>query len=217
MSSIPRSTISGRMLATSARNGLDSARSVAGVAENRSSLLIRTGMFAATCITENVPRVEYRACPHASASYMTSLPVETVAVHRATVSRLVRYLDPEVPWVWILNHMPCSRIAWWNSRVPLNDTGAYFQGEIRLLRYDLQLATGDFLSRCVDFDDQGISLIQSRNRMPDSLIVDRLEGTQRQRVLALNGAFLSFDLPHAGETAVVCSYSPGYLRRFEGT
>ncbi len=45
--------------------------------------------------------------------------------------------------------------------------------------------------------------------MPNTLEPSRL-GNDRHQVLRLNGAFLTIDLPHAGETAVVSCYEPGY-------
>jgi hypothetical protein len=41
-----------------------------------------------------------------------------------------------------------------------------FSGDVRLVQYDLQLSTADFLMVAAAFEDSGISLIQSRQRMP---------------------------------------------------
>jgi hypothetical protein len=79
-----------------------------------------------------------------------------------------------------------------------------------VLRYDLQLPTQEFLSCIGAFEEHGISLVQSRHRMPNTLEPSRL-GNDRHQVLRLNGAFLTIDLPHAGEAAVVSCYEPGYL------
>jgi hypothetical protein len=52
--------------------------------------------------------------------------------------------------------------------------------------------------------------------MPNSLDPSRL-GADRHQVLRLNGAVLTLDLPHAGETAVVSCYEAGYLPLAKGS
>ena len=145
------------------------------------------------------------------------VPVESVAVHAATVVGLARFLNPEVPWVWILGHMPRTTVEWWQVEVPIDAAGYRTSAEIRLLSYDLQMPTAQFLDVSVSFDQSGLSLVQSRKRMPNTLQFDRVENSERHRILRLNGAFLMIDLPHANETAVVSCFEPGYLRNFLGT
>lgn len=142
--------------------------------------------------------------------------VETEAVHGATVTLLTRFLNPSVPWIWLLNVLPNERMEWWNTRVPVNRRGYIFSGEVRCLGYDLQLSTCEFLACAEVFEDQGITLIQSRNRMPSTLELTRLS-ENRHEILRSNGAFLAIYLPHAHETAVVSSYEPGYLSSLTGT
>ncbi len=151
-----------------------------------------------------------------SSTVASGAPIETVAVHRATVTLLTRYLNPSVQWVWIFGHMPNSIIEWWKAQVPLNQRGDSIIGEVRHLGYDLQLSTQEFLSRVAAFEGHGISLVQSRHRMPNTFEPNRL-GADRHQVLRLNGAFLTLDLPHAGETAVVSCYEPGYLSSLSDT
>jgi hypothetical protein len=141
---------------------------------------------------------------------------ETAVVDRATVMSLTRYLNPIIPWIWIVDHMPNSKIQWWKAQVPLNGEGAILSGEVRLVQYDLQLSTREFLLVANAFDDSGITLIQSRQRMPNTLDL-RGTGSNRHQVLRLNGAFLTIDLPHAREATVVCCYECGYLRSLSET
>jgi hypothetical protein len=145
-----------------------------------------------------------------SPTVVSDPPIETAVVHHATVTAVARYLNPAVPWVWVLDHVPNSRFQWWSTEVPLNQQGATLVGDVRLLRYDLQLPTQEFLSCIEAFEEHGISLVHSRHRMPNTLEPSRL-GSDRHQVLRLNGALLTIDLPHAGETAVVSCYEPGYL------
>jgi hypothetical protein len=147
---------------------------------------------------------------------VSGAPLETVTVHHATVTLLTRYLNPSVPWVWVLDHVPNSIVEWWKTEVPLNQRGDSHIGDVRLLRYDLQLSTQEFLSHVTAFEGHGIDLVQSRHRMPNTLEPSRL-GKDRHQVLRLNGAFLALDLPHAGGTAVVSCYEPGYLSSLSDT
>ena len=136
--------------------------------------------------------------------------LETTAVHAATVGSLLRFLNKAIPWVWVISHIPNAKYEWWRTQVPLNDAGSMFSGDVRLVQYDLQLSTSEFLMAAVAFEDSGISLIQSRQRMPATLDL-RWNMPNRNQILRLNGAFLSIDLPHANETAVVACYESGYL------
>lgn len=139
-----------------------------------------------------------------------STDLETTAVHAATVGSLLRFLNKTIPWVWIISHIPNTKYEWWHTQVPLNAAGSMLSGDVRLVQYDLQLSTSDFLMAAAAFEDSGIGLIQSRQRMPATLDLRR-NMPNRKQILRLNGAFLSIDLPHANETAVVACYEPGYL------
>jgi hypothetical protein len=107
-------------------------------------------------------------------------------------------------------------MEWWNTRVPVNRRGDIFSGEVRCLGYDLQLSTQEFLSCAEVFEDQGITLIQSWNRMPNTLELSRLS-QNRHEILRSNGAFLAIYLTHSHETALVSSYEAGYLSSLPGT
>lgn len=137
---------------------------------------------------------------------------ETLVVHRATASKLAHYLDPSVPWVWILGHMPNRAIRWWTSSVPLN-TNVSITGRIRGLTYDLQLPTAEFLCCVSDFDEHGLVLIQANREMPDTLDLSRLRDSQQDSVLIQNGAVMRMYLPHAIETAVIVCYREGLLAK----
>ncbi|QDT90816.1 hypothetical protein [Gimesia algae] len=142
---------------------------------------------------------------------------EFVYVHNAIVSVLARFLDPTVPWVWILGHCPNRHLQWWNTTVPLNDGGSIYTGAVRALSFDLQLSTRDFVSRATDFDEHGLALIQSHKRMPDTLSLDGIPESQQTNVLRQNGGTLRMYLPHAIETAQVQSFKKGYLETVIGT
>lgn len=142
---------------------------------------------------------------------------EFVYVHNATVSVLTRFLDLTVPWVWILGHCPNRHAQWWNTTVPLNDNGSIYTGAVRLLSFDLQLSTLEFVSRAADFDEYGLVLIQSHKQMPATLSLDGIPEWQQTNVLRQNGGTLRIYLPHAIETAQIQSFTKGYLKTVIGT
>lgn len=136
---------------------------------------------------------------------------EIVYVHGAIASVLTKFLDLSVPWVWILGHRPNRHVQWWNTSIPLNVAGSTFNGSVRDICVDIQLPTCDFVSRATEFDDHGLVLVQSHQRMPDTLCLDRMSDSQRNVVLLQNGVTLRIYLPHAVESAQVQSFRKGYL------
>jgi hypothetical protein len=139
-----------------------------------------------------------------------------VYVYNAIVSVLAKFLDPAIPWVWILGHRPNRYIQWWQTTVPIDIAGKDFTGLVRDLRLDLQLPTSEFILRSTEFDDHGLVLIQSHQQMPDTLCLARIPDQKQQAVLIRNGATLRICLPHAIETAQVQSFTKGYLSKVIG-
>jgi len=137
--------------------------------------------------------------------------VETLYVHGATVSSLAEFLNPEIPWVWILGHMPNRYVQWWEAELPTNKFGVSLKATYRNISYDLMLPTRNFLESLPAFEDHGIVLIQSSQRMPDTLDLSRIPESQQPSVLVKNGAFLRLYLPHAIETAQVQCFQKGFL------
>ncbi|MEY8688777.1 MAG: hypothetical protein AB9M53_02700 [Leptothrix sp. (in: b-proteobacteria)] len=136
-------------------------------------------------------------------------------VHAATVTALAKLLNPAVPYIWILGHMPHRYVQWWRTNVPLNDTDC-ISAQVRMLTYDIQVPTAEFLQRAAAFDCFGLSLVQAHKPMPDTLDLSRIPEEQQDAVLMKNGAFLRLWLPHAVETACVVCYEPGYLASTNG-
>jgi len=136
---------------------------------------------------------------------------EMILVQGAVASRLARLLNPEIPFVWILGHMPNRIVQWWETEVPWS-TEARISAKVRMLSYDMLLRTEEFLGHVEALDDHGLALIQSRKPMPDTLDLSRVPETQQDAVVIGNGGFLRVYLPHAMETASVVCYEPGYLQ-----
>jgi len=143
-----------------------------------------------------------------------SLPEgERIYVRAAVASKLVTFLDPAVPWVWILDHTPNPAAQWWKATLSLTPSGSTFSGWVRNLVVDLQMPTVEFMARAVEFDGHGLSLIQSHERMPDTLSLGRIPEPRLNSMLKQNGATLRIFLPHAIETAQITSFETGYLAK----
>jgi hypothetical protein len=138
--------------------------------------------------------------------------LESLYIHGATVSTLTQYLNGDVPWIWILGHLPNRIVEWWDASIPINKLGSPVTAEVRSLAYDLLLETRQFLELAPEFEDHGLVLIQSHQRMPDTLDLSRIPDNQQANVLRKNGAFLRMYLPHAVETAQVQCFKKGYLK-----
>ncbi|GAB3334041.1 hypothetical protein [Marilutibacter aestuarii] len=138
---------------------------------------------------------------------------ERLFVEGATVGSLLRFLEPDIPHVWILGHRPETALRWFTATVPLDRGGRDFQGQVRQLEYDLQLRTDAFIAIASEFERHGIFLVQARNPMPDTLWLPRIAADRQDAILAANGAVLTLALPHSVETACVTCFEPGHLAR----
>lgn len=131
-------------------------------------------------------------------------------VDGATASALAPLLNPKVPYVWILGHRPHKYVQWHSATLPLNEKES-ITGQVRLLTYDLQLTTAEFLNKLQAFENHGLTLVQAHRPMPNALDLARIPDDQQDKVLINNGAFLRLWLPHAVETACLVCYESGYL------
>lgn len=139
--------------------------------------------------------------------------VETLYVHGATVSTLQPFLNLEIPWVWVLGHMPNHVVEWWQATLPIDKSRKPITAEFRMVGYDVLLPTSQFIELAPGFENHGLALIQSRQRMPNTMDLSRIPENQQSKVLRSNGAFLRIYLPHAGETAQVQCFEKGYLAK----
>jgi hypothetical protein len=116
---------------------------------------------------------------------------------RASV--LAHLFDPEVAFVWVVEHLPNRNVEWWNCTLPLSKSGKSSPLRVRLVGFDLLMPTSEFLTRLDEFD--GLVAHQMRREVPDTLLSERLDQRNRTRVLVENGLASTFYLPHAGECA----------------
>ena len=101
-------------------------------------------------------------------------------------------------------------MGWWNARVPLRPGGEAHELEVREMGFDAQMPTRRFLGLLPEFEESGVVLFQVHKRVPGSLPL-RPEDDNLNRILLQNGLFLKFQLPYAGEVAVLCSLDKEYL------
>jgi hypothetical protein len=136
---------------------------------------------------------------------------DLLVVHGAVTQDFAPFLDPTIPFVWLLGHTPNPAGEWWQTDVPLNHQRFRANVQVRCLSYDLMINTTDFLRDIEQYNDSGLLLIQAQRPMPLSLFLDRIPADQQNRVLINNGATLKIYLPHAVETATIVSFRPGFL------
>jgi hypothetical protein len=60
-------------------------------------------------------------------------------------------------------------------------------------------------------EEHGMGSFQMNKRVPDALEF-HIEDPNMNHILIRNGLFLNFTLPHANETALLCSPSKEYLK-----
>ena len=137
----------------------------------------------------------------------------SVMLRPCTCSVLSQILDPAVPVVWIRRHMPRQRIDWWRTPVPLSGSAQAHEVEVRLLQFDIQLATSRFLELLPEFEEHGMELLQMARRVPDTLTLEGLSDAAADRVLLQNGLHVRFFLPHAVEYAQLSSPDRSVLER----
>ena len=106
---------------------------------------------------------------------------------------LEHLLDPEVPYVWVVGYMPRRRVGWWSGLVQLGSDHAPRPLEIRSLSFEFQARTADFLRILPEIPtDNQLVFFQMRQRVPDTLELERLDDRSRVRVLVQNGLHASY-------------------------
>ena len=135
----------------------------------------------------------------------------SIALKPCTCTVLKGLLEPR-GYVWLRGHTPDTFIHWWRATVPITATDYLKDAEVRLLAYDLQMPTDQFLGTLHRFEQHGISLVQLQGRVPNTLWLDRIEERARTKVLLKNGLISTFYLPHAHEVAVYRAVNPDTLQ-----
>jgi len=135
----------------------------------------------------------------------------SIMLRPCTTEVLRHLLDPDVAFVWVVDHYPKRYLEWWLCNLPLSESGEASPIEVRGLCFDLLLPTSEFLKRLTHFD--GLSLHQMRRKVPDTLTTEGLDERNRVRVLVHNGLFASFYLPHAMECASFTTVDPEAMEK----
>jgi hypothetical protein len=122
---------------------------------------------------------------------------------------LGRLLDPNVPYVWLIDYRVAGLAAWLEGNLPpLCEAAALREVcAVRHIELDLTLKTAVFLGLLPGLEESGISLIQASKPQPRGLHLRAVREPSRARVLRDNGVVLSIHLPHPHEYALLTSPS----------
>ena len=123
----------------------------------------------------------------------------------ARCSILPHILDPNVPFVWLVDHTPVRHWGWWDTRCQLSATGPHHQVSVRMVTFDLQMPTAQFLQILPELSEHGMDVLQMTMRVPDTLVLSRLAAQEQTSILLQNGFHLRFKMAFSGETAYVIS------------
>jgi hypothetical protein len=107
--------------------------------------------------------------------------------------------------VWIRGYRPQSKVQWWPTSLALSPGADPVLVNVRDLSVDLQFTTDEFVRLLDRFEHAGLDLLLMNNPIPDTLTLAGLSGASEHRALLSNGLVARFDLPHAGEVAVLSS------------
>ena len=106
---------------------------------------------------------------------------------------LEHLLDPEIPYVWVVGYMPRCYVRWWGGLVQLGPDQAPRSLEVRSLSFEFQVQTAEFLRLSSGIPaDHPLVLYQMRQRVPDTLLLERLNDRSRVHVLVQNGLHASY-------------------------
>lgn len=116
-------------------------------------------------------------------------------------SILAFLFDPNVPYIWVRDHMPNPTVEWWKTSLPISMSDAIRPVVVRSLIYDLQMETQQFLENLKEFIPFGIEAYQFNRPVPNTLTLNQIPVEKRTHILLNNGAQSAFLLPHACEQA----------------
>jgi hypothetical protein len=131
----------------------------------------------------------------------------TVTLRPCTAKILATFLPPTGLTVWIRGHRPEAVTRWWKLDLPLSPKSGLLRVDARDLAFDLQFSVESFLEALPSLVGHGLDLYLLDRPVPDTLTLQAVDGEARYRVLTANGLVGHFDLPHAGEVAVLSSPS----------
>src|SRR5689334_17143696 len=82
---------------------------------------------------------------------------------------LPHILADDVPYVYIEAHWPNPRYESWTAPVPLERGGQLHELQVRRVEFDISLATSQFIALLPEFADAGLTLMQFKRAIPNSL------------------------------------------------
>ena len=122
-------------------------------------------------------------------------------------------LQPNLRYVWLIDVPAMTHYAWVESNLPplLNLPPNREARLVRQLQIDISLSTADFLAILPGLATKGLIVLQADKPLPRTLVLDRLADQSRARVYRTNSILFEFELPHAGEHALLTSVDRVFL------
>lgn len=131
------------------------------------------------------------------------------------VSVLSKVLDPNVPWVTLVDFWSVEARKWIEQHLPplFDPTRRVEIVHIKRLEMDVSLPTVEFLRLLAFFSGRGVDLVQATRPLPPSLSVVDLKPESQAHIFRQVGIVLQFYLPHPHEHAIATSPSREVLEK----
>lgn len=125
----------------------------------------------------------------------------SIMIKDCSNSILNSIINPQIPYVWCVNHYIEDEHKWVERKVNLSKDGPLQKVFVRSASFDFFMETEKYLPCVAEFQHQGNLLLQCKNQIPQSLHYLKLPKEQRRRILIQNGIYSEFYLPHEREIA----------------
>ncbi|MCP4976845.1 MAG: hypothetical protein GY931_11845 [Maribacter sp.] len=122
-------------------------------------------------------------------------------------------LNPDIPYVWSVNHFFEDSYDWVKRKIALSKSGEQHEVLVRGMAFDFIMETKKYLSIASEFSKQGNILIQTTKLIPQSLEYKGIPKDNRTKILIQNGMYLEFFLPHENETASCTCIDKNHVER----
>jgi hypothetical protein len=135
----------------------------------------------------------------------------TVMIDCCSNSILSELINPEIPFIWSVNHFLEDHYTWIKRKINLSKDGPLHDVLIRNASFEFMMETEKYLASINEFQHQGNILLQCYHIVPQSLVYFKLPEAQRRRILLQNGIYSEFYLPHEYETASFTCVDQSYV------
>ena len=124
----------------------------------------------------------------------------TVMLGPCPTATAAQFLDPSVPFVWVVGHSPHRVLEWWELDLPITRGEQPMRVTVRNLWCELLLGTAEFAQIAEQFD--GVTVYQMARPVPATLTIERLPEERLYPILRQSGLVAHFHQPHSMEVAM---------------